>query len=191
LQVAATVNAQLVNAASVGSDAQVSRQTVQNYFQVLKDTLLGFDLEPYTETVKRKAIGTPKFYFFDMGVVRALRRMKPITSANTEFGEFFEHFIFLELRAWIDLTHPRMPLHYWRSRSGFEVDFIVDESIAIEAKATNHATEKHLRGLKALAEERSMKRLVLVCREKAPRRIDDIEILPWDMFLDELWSGSV
>jgi predicted AAA+ superfamily ATPase len=84
-----------------------------------------------------------------------------------------------------------MSLHYWRSRSGFEVDFILDESIAIEAKATTHVTEKHLRGLKALAEESSMKRFVLICREKDPRRVDGIEVLPWNMFLDELWSGSV
>ncbi len=188
LQVAATANAQLVNAASIGSDAQVSRQTVQNYFQVLKDTLLGFNLEPYCKTVKRKAIGTPKFYFFDLGVVRALRRLKQITPANTEYGEFFEHFIFLELRAWIDITHPRMPLHYWRSKSGFEVDFILDESTAIETKTTTHVTERHLNGLKALDEEGAMKRLILVCREAAPRKIDRIEILPWQMFLDELWA---
>jgi uncharacterized protein len=191
LQVAATANAQLVNAASIGSDAKVPRQTVQNYFQILRDTLLGYDLEPYAKTVKRKAIGTPKFYFFDLGVVRALRRLKPITQANTEFGEFFEHFIFLELRAWIDARSPRTPLHYWRSTSGFEVDFLLDERVAIEVKATARAADKHLKGLRALGEEGGLARRILVCQERRPRRLDGIDILPWATFLEELWQGGL
>jgi uncharacterized protein len=191
LQVAATANAQLVNATSIGSDAQVPRQTVQSYFQILKDTLLGYELEPYRKTVSRKAIGTPKFYFFDTGVVRVLRRLRLITPANTEFGEFFEHFIFLELRAWIDCKSPRTSLHFWRSTSKFEVDFLLDECVAIETKATSRATDKHLKGLRALAQEGGMKRLILVCQEQRPRRLDGIEILPWKMFLEELWTRGL
>ena len=191
LQVAATANAQLVNAASIGSDAQVSRQTVQNYFQILKDTLLGFDLAPFGMTVKRKPIATPKFYFFDTGVVRTLRRLKPVEPANAEYGELFEHFIFLELLAWVDYRSPRTPLSYWRSTSGFEVDFILDDTVAIEVKAATRVADKHLRGLRALGEERKWKRRVVVCRESRPRRLDGIDILPWQMFLDELWATGI
>ncbi|MBI5526281.1 MAG: ATP-binding protein [Deltaproteobacteria bacterium] len=151
LQVAATANAQLINAASIGSDAQVLRQTVQNYFEILRDTLLGFELPPFGMTTKRKPIATPKFYFFDTGVVRTLRRLKPIEPGNAEYGEFFEHFIFLELLAWVDYRSPRTPLSYWRSTSGFEVDFILDDSVAIEVKAATRVADKHLKGLRALA----------------------------------------
>lgn len=191
LQVAATTNASLLNFTSIGSDAQVPRQTVQNYYQILRDTLLGYDLYPYRKTVRRKPIGTPKFFFFDMGVVKALRRLKEITPANAEFGEFFEHFIFLELKAWIDYCSRTTPLHFWRSASGFEVDFLLDESIAIEVKATQRVTDRHTRGLRALGEEEGIRRQILVCREERPRKVGDIEILPWRWFLDELWGNGL
>ena len=191
LQVAATANAQLINATSIGSDAQVSRQTVQNYFQILKDTLIGHELAPFGKTIKRKPIVTPKFYFFDMGVVRALRRLKSIDEANTEYGEFFEHFIFLELKAWVDYRSPRTALSYWRSTSGFEVDFILDDSIAIEVKASKNITEKHYKGLRAIGEEKFIKRRIVVCREDRPRLVDGIHVMPWRMFLEELWEHGL
>jgi predicted AAA+ superfamily ATPase len=187
LQVAALSNARLINASSIGNDAQVARQTVQSYFQILRDTLLGYDLEPFSGTVRRKPIATPKFYFFDTGVVRMLRKLPPVTPAHAEYGEFFEHFLFLELKAWVDYRSPRSSLRFWRSTSGFEVDFILDEQFGIEVKATQRVTEKHLRGLRALSEERRFKRLFLVCMEPRPRRVDGIDVMPWQMFLDELW----
>jgi len=191
LQVAAATNTRLVNATAIGSDAQVARQTVQSYFGILKDTLLGFELEPFRETVKRKAIGTPKFYFFDIGVVHSLRRLGPIQRANAEYGEFFEHFIFLELRAWIDYLRPRTQLHFWRSKSGFEVDFLLDSSVAIEVKAATHVTDRHMKGLLALAEERALRRQIVVSHEPRPRKVGKIEILPWRLFLEQLWTGAL
>jgi uncharacterized protein len=164
---------------------------VKLWFEVIKDTLLGFELEPYTATVKRKAIETAKFYFFDMGVVRSLRRLPAITPGSADYGEFFEHFICLELKTWIDYRKPRTLFNYWRSVSGFEVDFLLDGEVAIEVKSSANIVTKHLKGLKALREEGSIKRSILVCRESRPRLVEDIEILPWDYFLDQLWANQI
>lgn len=92
LQAMATVNTQIINYTNIGNDTQIPRQTAKLWFQVLKDTLLGFELEPYKETEKRKAIETAKFYFFDMGVVRSLRRLPAITSGSADFGGKMVHF---------------------------------------------------------------------------------------------------
>jgi predicted AAA+ superfamily ATPase len=191
LEVAATCNSQQLDYTSVASDTGISRQTVQNYFQILKDTLLGYELSAWTGSVKRKAMTTPKFYFFDMGVVKHLRRLESISEASQDFGDFFEHFLFLELRAWIDYTNPSRTLHYWRSTSAFEVDFILDGKIALEVKSTTHVAQKHFRGLKALQEERVFDKHIVVCREKEKRSIDGILIYPWELFLDDLWSGKI
>ena len=75
LQTAATTNAQMLNYSNVARDAQVPRQTVVQWYEVLRDTLIAFELPAWSRTVKRKAIETAKFYFFDTGVVRALRRL--------------------------------------------------------------------------------------------------------------------
>jgi predicted AAA+ superfamily ATPase len=190
LQTAAASNARMINYTNIASDAQVPRQTVKLWFDVLKDTLIGFELEAFTATVKRKAIGTPKFYFFDVGVVRALRALPPIAETSADFGEFFEHFLFMELRAWIDYRRPQAKFAYWRSASGAEVDFIIDGKIAVEVKSAKLVQDRHLAGLRALREEGICTRYFLVCRDDRPRRIDGIEVLPWEHFLDLLWSGG-
>ncbi len=191
LQTMATVNTRIINYTNIGNDIQMPRQTVKLWFQVLKDTLLGFELEPYTSTVKRKAVETSKFYFFDMGIVRSLRRLNAISPGSADYGEFFEHFIFMELKAWIDYFKPRTLFNYWRSRSGFEVDFLLDGEIAIEVKAAAVITVKHLKGLKALKEEGFIKRSILICRETRPRLVEGIEIFPWEYFLDLLWKDKI
>lgn len=191
LEIAATCNSQQLDYTSVSSDAGVSRQTVQNYFQILKDTLLGHELPAWVGSIKRKAMTTPKFYFFDMGVVRSLRRLEAIPETSKDFGDFFEHFLFLELRAWIDYTKPSRTLHYWRSTSAFEVDFILDSKVAIEVKSTQQASHRHFKGLKALQEESAFEKYILVCREKEKRLVDGIHLYPWETFLKELWGGKI
>lgn len=69
-------------------------------------------------------------------MVRSLRRLPEIAPESADHGEFFEHFIVLEVRGWIDYRRPRTSLHYWRSASGFEVDLVIDGSLALGIKAT-------------------------------------------------------
>ncbi len=191
LQTAATLNAKMINYTNVANDAQVPRQTVRLWFQILIDTMLGYELASYTSTVKRKAVETAKFYFFDIGVVRTLRRLPPILPESSDFGEFFEHYVFMELKAWIDYRKPSSRLSYWRSLSGYEVDFVIDDDVAVEVKAVTIAHDKHLWGLRALREEGRIKRFFLVCRESRPRKVDGIDILPWREFLGRLWADDI
>jgi predicted AAA+ superfamily ATPase len=191
LQTAATMNTRMVNYTNVANDAQVPRQTVQQWFQILQDTLVAFELGPFTKTVKRKAISTSKLYFFDPGVVRSLRRLPRISPTSADFGEFFEHFIVLEVRAWVDYRSPRTSLHYWRSTSGYEVDLVLAGSVAIEVKATERPQEQDLRSLRAISEEKGIRRAILVCRESRPRMADGIEVMPWTAFLDMVWADKL
>jgi len=191
LQTAAATNARMLNYTNVAGDAQVPRQTVKEWFRILVDTLVGYELPAWRRSVKRKSIETAKFYFFDIGVVRTLKRLPVPVPESADFGDFFEHFIFMELRAWIDYRRPRTQLSYWRSVSNYEVDFILDDEVAIEVKATSMVQGKHMAGMRALREEGVLRRYILVCREERPLLIDGIEALPWRHFLDELWSGSI
>jgi len=191
LEVAATCNSQLINYSNISSDAKVTRHTVQNYFQILIDTLLAYELTAYTKTIKRKAIETSKFYFFDMGVVNRLRKIGRFNKESKDYGEFFEHFIFLELKAYLDYFQPISDLNYWRSTSGFEVDFLIDGKIAIEVKSTQNVTARHLKGLLAFKEENTTSKLILISDEKEKRLSNGVMIYPWKTFLDELWNGSI
>ena len=189
LEIAALCNGQLLNYAKISNDAQVARSTVQEYFQILKDTLIAYELTPWKRSFKRKPLSTSKLYFFDCGIARYLQKRSSVRPGSPEFGELFETFIFHELAAYCDY-HGTLALNYWRSKSGFEVDFILDSKTAIEIKATKTVSAQDLKGLKMLKEEGHLQKYVLVCMEKEPRSVDGIEILPVDIFLKKLWSGK-
>ena len=172
----------------MANDAQVARTTVYEYFEVLKDTLILYELSAWRKSKKRKPLASSKYYFFDVGVVGELqgRRFKPGTP---EFGEAFETYIMHELMSYCDYMSGE-PLFYWRSTSGFEVDFILADKSAIEIKGKANITSKDLKGLKALKEEDLLTNYIIVCLEETPRETAGITILPWQLFLENLWQGD-
>ena len=190
LAVAAGCNGQIINHTNIASDAAVKRTTVIDYFQVLRDTLLGFDLEPWRGSKKRKAIATSKFYLFDPGVTRHLAGSGPVLMKGAGFGAAFEHLIFCELRAALDYGRAKS-LHYWRSTSGLEVDFLLNEKIAIEVKATAIPKSIDIRGLHALGEELGGLRRYLFCTVERPQIISGVEALPWVEGLRRMWNGDL
>ncbi len=187
LEVAGLCNAQLINYTQIASDAQVPRTTIQEYFQILKDTLVADALPAWGESLKRKPITTDKFYFFDGGVVRFLQHRSHLKSRSPEFGDAFESYIFHELKTYLDYKRAGT-LHYWRSTSGFEVDFILAEKTAIEIKAKSVLRSDDLKGLKALQEEKLLKNYILVNLEEKPSTVEGIKVLPWHIFLEQLWE---
>jgi predicted AAA+ superfamily ATPase len=190
LEVAAACSGGMTNKTEVANDAKVPRTTVNEYFQILKDTLIGHELPSWNRSHKRKAIETAKFYLFDIGVVRALLRRPPLVPKSQELGSALEHFLFHELQTYIDTRRPGMELGYWRSTAQHEVDFILGGETAIEVKTTASVSPRDLRGLKALGEEGIMKNLLLVCQESVPRKIGEILVLPWQDFLGRLWNDE-
>jgi predicted AAA+ superfamily ATPase len=191
LDVAAIMNGEEINYQAVASDAGVPAKTVGNFFDVLEDTLLGFRLQPYGRSTKRKAIQRAKFYFFDVGVAGSLAKRGQVQAGSNEFGRALEHFIVQEVRAYASYMNIDAPLGYWRTTSQDEVDLTVGEQLAVEVKSTEHASERHLKGLRALAEEGKFRKLVLVSRDPIPRHASGIEAMPWKAFLDQLWAGEL
>jgi predicted AAA+ superfamily ATPase len=190
LEVAATCNGQILNYTNISGDAEIKRTTVLDYFQILYDTLLAFTLLPWSGSTKRKAIAAPKFYFFDPGISKYLAGVGQINFKSPYFSIAFEHLIFRELRSALDYGFADT-LHYWRSTSGFEVDFFFDEKFAIEVKGKSVIRADELKGLRALREEKkNIKCFVIALVEKA-QLVDNIEILPWREFLYRLWNRAL
>jgi predicted AAA+ superfamily ATPase len=189
LELAAACHGQQVNFSSIAGDVGVSRVTIQSYFQILVDTLLGDFLDPLHLSGKVKTVSTPKFYFFDAGIVRSLRRLKLIQEGTLDYGTFFEHLVYHHLRCFVSYKKRDATVNFWRTHNGEEVDFVLDGEVAIECKATASVADKHLRGLKTFAKSHRMRRQILVCRVSQPLRIGDIEVLPLADFLNKLWEG--
>ena len=190
LDVAALCNGQILNHTQIASDAQVPRTTVHEYFSILRDTLLGYDLPAWGRARSRKPVASSKFYLFDIGVVRQIQGRGRLEERAADFGAALEAWIVHELRAFVDYR-AEGSLHYWRTSSGFEVDFILDEAVAIKVKATRTVGERDLKGLLAIAEETPVRRRILVAQEARPRRIRGVEVLPVGDFLALLWAGEI
>ncbi len=188
LKVAALCNGTIVNFTNVSNDAQVARTTVYEYFDILKDTLVLYELPPWRKTTRRKPLASSKYYFFDVGVVSVLQGRR-FRAGTPEFGEAFETYIMHELKSYSDYVSGE-PLSFWRSTSGFEVDFIIGDHTAVEIKAKDNVSIQDLKSLRALAEEKKLKHYLCVSLEIRPRKVEGILILPWREFLERLWSGE-
>jgi len=190
LRVAALCNGTIVNFTNVAHDAQVARTTVYEYFEILKDTLILHELPAWRKSIKRKPLASSKYYFFDVGVVGALQgRQIPAVTGTPEFGAAFETYLMHELTAYRDYISAE-PLSFWRSTSGFEVDFILGDHTAVEVKAKQNISAADVKALRALAEEKKMKRYLCVSLERRRRDMGGVIILPWQEFLDGLWNGE-
>lgn len=192
LDAVAATHGQLINYATTARDCGVSAKTVREYFQILEDTLLGHPLEPWRKRKKRRLIETAKFYLFDPGVVRALSNMRRIQPSTEEFGRAFEHFLIEEVRAYLAYTEKFLPLSYWRTSTGLEVDLIVgDLDLAVEFKAVRTVDEHHTKGLLALQGEQQVRRALVVSLDPVVRKLSSgITIYPWQTFCQDLWAGT-
>jgi predicted AAA+ superfamily ATPase len=189
LRVAAHCNATLVNFTNVANDAQVPRTTVYEYFEILKDTLLLHEVEAWGRSKKRKPLVSSKYYFFDVGVASILQG-RLVRPGTPEFGTAFETWLLHEIVAYRDYLSGE-PVNHWRSTSGFEVDFILGDHTAIEVKAKDTVSSQDLKSLRALAEEKKLKRYLCVSLERRRRRVDGVEVLPYGEFLEALWDGDL
>ncbi len=189
LPMAAAESGHIVNASNIGREVGVSYKTVQEYFQILEDTLVGFWLEPFAKTARRRMSKQPKFYFFDTGVLRALKKTLkvPVERFSPEFGDLFENFFINEVRRLNSYHRLDLTLTFYRTEAGAEVDLIVQKPgkawLAMEVKATERPSTALCSGLLSFAEIMPQAELLLVCRVNQPQLFrfskHTVRALPW------------
>ena len=192
LEVAALSNGEMINYSNIATDCGIKVHTVRAYFDILEDTLIGYRIPAYTQTIKRRLIQAPKFYFFDVGLPQYLLNRTTLAQGTIEYGHAFEHFIVQELVAYIRYNHKKETLSYWRTHTGIEVDAVIgDAQVAIEIKSTNNIQSKHLKGLKSFVSDYPHARPIVVSLDKLTRKTDGVEIMYVHHFLEALWKGNI
>ena len=190
LEVAALTDGEMVNNNNIAQDCGVSSATVASYFNILEDTLIGYQIPAYRKVMKRRLVQAPRFYYFDVGVANHLLHRKELTRGTPEYGHAFEHFVIQELKAYLGYTHSEERLTYWRTYSGIEVDAVIgDAKVAIEIKSVEEVQQRHLKGLKVFGEEHPQCRRIIVTLDPFNRTIDEIECIYLKDFLQMLWKG--
>ena len=196
LEVAARQNGQVTNVSNIARDAGVGRTTVQNYFGILEDTLLGHWLQPWKLKPGNKQVAHPKFYLFDSGVARALSGRLPYVPTAEECGPLLETLVGNEIRAYLERYHPGRKMNFWRTHDDVEVDFVVETDwgfVAVEVKAAAEWRNRDGLGLRRLKEELAPRevRTFGVFRGPAAAQFGETEVLPAAEFLSRLWTGRV
>lgn len=187
-----------INHSNIARDCGVHASTVKAYFQILVDTLIGYEIYPFARKVGRDIItATPKFYLFDVGIVNALTNRQIPELKGPAAGDAFEHYIFMELMAYKELQELNIDICYWRTKTGLEVDFVLNRGkVAVEVKVSSEVKKDKLKGLIAFSQEHQPEHALVVSLDEKRRRIEveggtDILILPWREFLQMLWNKEI
>lgn len=195
LEIAARQNGQTTNVSGIARDAMVGRPTVDNYFQILIDTLIGYWLPAWKLKRTNKQIAHPKFYFFDPGVARALSGRLPYPPLSEETGTLLETFVLCELRAYLSYKKLHYPLHYWSSVDQVEVDVLFERAngfVALEIKSSSQWRNSFGKGLRRIREElKNVRTYGLYLGERPLVTDDGLEVLPVMDFLKKLWADEI
>ncbi len=154
LEVAAQSNGKVVNYANIGRDCGVDEKTIKTYFSILEDTWVGFMLEPYQHSFRKRLLQRPKFYFFDLGVARALARVHriPLVPQTFGYGDYFEQLVITEVHKLCQYFHPDYRLSFIRTKDDMEIDLVIERPgqklLFIEIKSTNQLEESMLSSLR-------------------------------------------
>lgn len=193
LPIAAQMNGKPLNYSSIARDVDVEVPTIKAYFEILEDTLLGRLLPGYNKSVRKQVRVAPKFYFFDLGVKKALHRtldvsLRPQTS---EWGFAFEHLVVCEGFRMNEYYNKNYEIFYLQTKDNFEVDLIFEKpsqkSIFIEIKSAERVHAQDFSTFTHFVAEMNAVGYVL-SNDPSARVENKIKFLPWQKGLMEIFE---
>ncbi len=179
-------HAQVLNTSNISRECQISRKTVDSYLIILQDLLLSFQLQVFHRKAKRALVQHPKFYYFDSGVYYFLKPSNLYDVATEKEGPALEGLVAQHLKAWVDAQKEMHQLHYWRTSSKVEVDFIVSGPncfLAIEVKNSSTVHPGDLRGLEAFCKDYPEATPLFLYRGKHRIKEKGISCIPAEEYL--------
>lgn len=192
LEVAAISNGEMLNYENVATDCGVSANTVKAYYQILCDTLLGFEVPAYRKVIKRKLSKSSRFFFFDVGIANYLTGRHHLAPKTPEYGHAFEHLVMQEIVAYLGYKGIEEKLTYWHTYDDIEVDAVIgDARVAIEIKSADSIQTNHKKGLVEFAKEHPNVKQILVSRDRISRRSGDIDLYYVTDFFKALWNDEI
>ena len=194
LEVAAQANGQIINQSKIASHIGVDDKTVVQYFQILEDTLLGFRLNTHYTSARKRQAPPFKFYFFDLGVKKALERSlnSPLVPQTYAFGQAFEHFLISECHRLNEYFKTDYRFFYFKNKEGVEVDLVIDrgkeKTLLVEIKSSHKVDSRDIKHLKQAAKTWNKPcEMEVWSQDPLEKRIDETDCLPWTLALKQLW----
>lgn len=192
LETAAQSNGKILSYSNIARDVNVDVKTVQSYFQILEDTLIGFILDPFHLSLRKRQRQNPKFYFIDTGIARALSRTLTLelASGTSLYGDLFEQFVILEIYKRNHYFMKDYRFSYLRTKDDAEIDLIIERPgmpiALVEIKSTSRVEEESLRNLVRFAKDMGKCEAFCLSQDPIARKADGVEILPWAQGIRDL-----
>ncbi len=193
LEVAAQCNGTVINYANIARDVGVDDKTIKEYFVILEDTMIGFFLEPFHNSFRKRLVEKPKFYFFDPGVVRCLsRRLSvPLTPKTAAYGKAFEHFILLEFIRLSNYFQPDYRFSFIRTVSDVEVDLVIErpgkQLLCIEIKSSDAIDEIDIKSFIKLTKEIPDCEAIVLSQDRFMKKLNHVTCYPWKQGIEEFF----
>ena len=157
----------LVNTSEWAALCGISRDTVENYVDLLVESQVLHRVTPFAGGKRSELTHHPKVYFCDNGLLNAVTGRFEAFEGRVDRGALFENLVAAELRKHLDPLHPGGTLRYWRSSSKAEVDFVVDDPswgglVGIECKAATLTRPELTRSARSFIQAYQPARFVVV-----------------------------
>lgn len=203
LNIAGKLNGQQINGQNISRDAGVPRSSVDVYFSILEDTLLGHFLPAYRPNVKVREQTRPKFYWFDPGVARAASGLLFDPVDRLWQGTALENMIYHELMVYNHTQNKNRDIFFYRTGSGVEIDFIIETRkqqqssnahvVCLEVKMAEKWDRRWERPMRSLSDSDRIRvdRMFGIYRGKRAYNFGSIDVLPVQDFLKLLHQGGV
>ena len=194
LQVAAQNHGKLVNFSRIARQCGVDTTTIQNYYSILEDTLLGFFLPAWHLSVRKRQAQSPRFFFIDAGIARTLHgltgsKLVPHTSA---YGEAFESFIILEIKKMAAYLKKTWRLSYLLTKDDSEIDLIIErpgqKTICLEIKSSQSISKDVLKSFVNLSRDIKNSRCMCLSNDQLPQQVEHVECLYWKDGIKEIFE---
>jgi predicted AAA+ superfamily ATPase len=191
LSVAAQMNGTIINYSSIAKDVNVSTTTIQNYFQILSDTLIAVILPAYHASIRKRQRANPKIYFFDLGVVEALIQssLEGGISGSYAGGNRFEHFVFLEIYRLQSYRELDWRFSYLRTKDDAEIDLIIERpnksTLLIEIKSSDNVTERHAASLNRFAPSFKNSEAIVLSNDPVTKKFGAVRCHHWRSWIAE------
>lgn len=196
LEVAGQMNGKIIHYHKIAQDVGVDDKTVKNYYSILEDTLLGFYLDPFHHSFRKRLSQKQKFFFFDLGVTHALTRTLslPILPQTSYYGDVFEQFVITEIYKLCQYFKSEYRLTYLQTKDNFEIDLVVERPglplLLIEIKSTTHVQDHMLANLMKIGKEMPHAELLCFSQDPYEKKYHNIRLLPWQLGLERYFSAS-
>ncbi|RKX82298.1 MAG: ATP-binding protein [Spirochaetes bacterium] len=194
LELASAANGEIINYKKISSQIKIDAKTVQSYYEILVDTLLGFTLNAYSSSIRKQLILSPKFYFIDPGIKRALDNTlkTTMTPGTFAYGKSFEHFIITQIFFINHYHETDFKLFYLKTKDGAEIDLIVEKPdkslICIEIKSTDESSHINTTSLGNLAKDLKCTNIYCFSQDLISRKEKGIVFIHWQAGIEQIFK---